>query len=48
MIVVLSLLLIAFLVGIWLGRGFYRRVTAKATAKTATLPRFTRSRTNIY
>lgn len=45
MIVVLSLLFVAFLFGVWMGMCFYRRVTVKDTANVPFVRRYTRSRT---
>ena len=44
MIVVFSLLFVAFLFGIWMGLCFYRRGTVKATAVTGVFPRYTARR----
>ena len=48
MVVVLSLLFIAFLFGIWMGLSFYRRATIKDTANTGVMRRYPRARTNSY
>jgi hypothetical protein len=48
MIIVFTLLFVAFLVGIWMGLCFYRRSSVKATADTAIVPRYTESRTRRY
>jgi len=45
MIVVLSLLFVAFLFGIWMGLCFYRRATVKATGNLPIVRRYTKSRT---
>ena len=45
MIVVLSLLFVAFLFGIWMGLCFYRRATVKNTANIPLVRRYTKSRT---
>ncbi len=47
MIVLLSLLLIAFIFGIWMGLCFYRRITVKVSAD-AIVPRYPKSRTHTY
>jgi hypothetical protein len=47
MIVLLSLLLIAFIFGIWMGLCFYRRITVKVSAD-AIAPRYPKSRTHTY
>jgi hypothetical protein len=44
MIVVLSLLFIAFLFGIWMGLCFYRRTAVKATANTGVVTRYSTGR----
>jgi hypothetical protein len=48
MIIVLSLLFIAFVFGIWMGLSFYRRNAIKCAAETAVAPRYAKSRTNTY
>jgi hypothetical protein len=48
MIVVLSLLFIAFVFGIWMGLNFYRRVAVKGTINTGLLRRYMRTRTDSY
>ena len=48
MIVLLSLLLIAFIFGIWMGLCFYRRIAVKVSADTAIVPRYPKSRTHTY
>ncbi|QNI33807.1 hypothetical protein H7849_07775 [Alloacidobacterium dinghuense] len=48
MIVVLSLLFVAFLFGIWMGLGFYRRITLKATANGRVATRYAKSGTRPY
>lgn len=48
MIVVLSLLFVAFLFGIWMGMCFYRRVTVKNTASIPIVRRYTGSHTETF
>jgi hypothetical protein len=45
MIVVLSLLFIAFVFGIWMGLCYYRRATVKATGSLPIARRYSKSRT---
>ncbi len=42
MIVVLSLLFVAFIFGIWMGLCFYRRTMVKATADAGIVTRYSR------
>ncbi|HMD20148.1 MAG TPA: hypothetical protein VKH40_07490 [Alloacidobacterium sp.] len=44
MIVLLTLLFVAFLFGIWIGLCFYRRSTIRATANTGVMPRYAKPR----
>ena len=45
MVIVLSLLFVAFLFGVWMGLNFYRRATVKDTANIRFVRRSARSRT---
>ncbi|HLH35397.1 MAG TPA: hypothetical protein VKX41_12030 [Alloacidobacterium sp.] len=48
MIVLLSLLLVAFLFGIWMGLSFYRRVAIKSTVNIPITRRFAKTRSGTY
>ena len=48
MIVLLSLLFIAFIFGIWMGLRCYRQSTVKVSTDTAVVPRYPKSRTHTY
>jgi len=48
MVVVLSLLFIAFIFGIWMGLWCYRQSTVKVSTDNAIVPRHTKSRTHTY
>ena len=48
MIVLLTLLFVAFLFGMWMGLCFYRRSTVKATSNTGAMPRYAKSRPHGY
>lgn len=48
MVIILSLLLIAFVFGIRMGLSFYRRNIVKCAAENAVTPRYVKSRTNTY
>jgi hypothetical protein len=47
MIIVLSLLFLAFVFGIWMGLGFYRRSTVKDTGRIPIVRRYAKSRSDV-
>jgi hypothetical protein len=48
MIILLSLFLVAFLFGIWMGLSFYRRMTIKSAVNVPVTRRFAKPRSSTY